>query len=216
MGNRDRDRDRGRRGDQTRVNDRIRAPKVRVIDGTNNAQLGIMSSYDALRRARAMGLDLVEVAASADPPVCRICDYGKWKYEQAKQQKTKSKTTKVKEVKFRVGIDVHDYNIKMARAESFLEEGHKLRIVVMFKGRQMAHPEIGFELVKRIIEDLKTMGHCDVVPRQAGRNISTMLSRLPSTSANPGSPPTSTENEEEEEDDDEDEDTEGADNAPKS
>lgn len=133
---------------------------------------------DALRRARAMGLDLVEVAPTADPPVCRICDYGKWKYEQAKQQKTKTKTTKVKEVKFRVGIDPHDYNIKMARAESFLEEGHKLRLVVMFKGRQMAHPEIGFELINRAIDDLKTMGHSDVVPRQAGRNIGTMLSPL--------------------------------------
>jgi translation initiation factor IF-3 len=151
---------------------------VRVIDGTNNSQLGVMSSMDALRRARAMGLDLVEVAATADPPVCRICDYGKWKYEQAKQAKSKVKTTKVKEVKFRVGIDVHDYNIKMAHAESFLEEGHKLRLVVMFKGRQMAHPEIGFELINRAIEDLKTMGHSDVVPRQAGRNIGTMLSPL--------------------------------------
>ena len=137
-----------------------------------------MSAADALRRAKAMGLDLVEIAAAADPPVCRICDYGKWKYEQAKQQKNKDKTTKLKEVIFRVGIDVHDYNIKMAHAESFLAEGHKLRVQVTFKGRQMAHPEIGFQLITRVIDDLKTMGHSDVVPRQAGRNIGTMLSPL--------------------------------------
>ena len=137
-----------------------------------------MSVSDALRRAKSMGLDLVEIAASADPPVCRICDYGKWKYEQAKQAKSKIKVTKLKEVKFRVGIDIHDYNIKMARAESFLAEGHKLRVQVTFKGRQMAHPEIGFQLIARVIDDLKTMGNSDVVPRQAGRNIGTMLSPL--------------------------------------
>lgn len=137
-----------------------------------------MTAVDALRRAKSMGLDLVEIAANAEPPVCRICDFGKWKYEQAKQQKNKIKTSKLKEVKFRVGIDPHDYNIKMARGESFLEEGHKLRVVVMFKGRQMAHPELGFQLIQQIIDDFKTMGHADVVPRQAGRNIGTMISPL--------------------------------------
>ena len=182
---------------------------MRVIDGTNNAQIGVMSAADAVRRARSMGLDLVEIAPNADPPVCRICDYGKWKYEQAKQQKNKAKASKLKEVKFRVGIDPHDYNIKMARGESFLDEGHKLRVVVMFKGRQMAHPELGFELIRRIIDDLKTMGHADVVPRQAGRNIGTMISPLAKHLRKPRFTAHFDANATEDEDDDEEEDGHG-------
>jgi translation initiation factor IF-3 len=181
---------------------------VRVIDGTNNAQLGVMSPGDALRRARAMGLDLVEVAATADPPVCRICDYGKWKYEQAKQQKNKAKTTKLKEVKFRVGIDPHDYHIKLARGERFLGEGHKLRVQVMFRGRQMAHPELGMELIRRVIEDLKTMGHADVTPRQAGRSIGTMFSPLPKHLRKPRFSHIEDDGSEEEDDEEDDQDEE--------
>jgi len=167
--------------DFIRINERIRASKIRVIDGTTNQQLGVMSTGDALRKAKSMGLDLVEVTSKTVPPVCRICDYGKWKYEQAKQKKDKdkTKTQKLKEVKFRINIEDHDYNIKMARGERFLDEGHKLRVQLMFKGRQMAHPEIGMDLMHRIIEDFKTMAHVDAKPRQAGRNIGMMLSPLP-------------------------------------
>jgi len=145
-----------------------------------------MSPQEALRKAREFGLDLVEIAPKAVPPVCRICDYGKWKYEQAKQKKHQAKAGgKLKEVKFRVGIDPHDYNIKMARGERFLGEGHKLRIQIMFRGRQMAHPELGMELAKQVIEDFKTMGNPDVMPRQAGRSIGMMISPLPKDQRKP-------------------------------
>jgi len=163
------------------VNDRIRAPKIRVIDGASGAQLGVMSSYDALQLARQRGLDLVEIAANAQPPVCKIIDFGKWKYEQAKHEKEKHKTkaSKVKEVKLRVGIDPHDYNIKLTRAEDFLMHNDKLRVVLQFKGRQMAHPEIGMQLMHKVIDDLKGSGHPDMMPRQAGKMITMAMSPHP-------------------------------------
>ena len=162
------------------MNERIRAPKVRVIDGDSDRQIGIMLTSEALKVAKAKGLDLVEVSANANPPVCRIVDYGKYKYDQKKKQKeTPKKTHKIKEVKFRVGIDPHDYEIKMTRGEHFLSHGDKLRVQLMFRGRQMAHKEIGFELMNKVKEDLKTMAHVDMEPRAAGRNITMMLSPLP-------------------------------------
>ena len=168
------------------MNERIRAPKIRVIDGTTNKQLGVMASYEALQVAKKMGLDLVEVSANADPPVCRICDYGKYKYDEAKKKKeSTTKTTKIKEVKFRIGIDPHDYGIKMTRAERFLMHGDKLRIQLMFRGRQMAHQELGFELANQIKTDLLTMAHVDMEPRKAGRNITMMLSPLPEAQRKP-------------------------------
>ncbi|MFN0130888.1 MAG: translation initiation factor IF-3 [Verrucomicrobiales bacterium] len=165
-----------------RVNDRIRAPKIRVIDGASGAQLGVMSAFDALQIARQRGLDLVEIAANAQPPVCKIIDFGKWKYEQAKHEKEKHKTkaSKVKEVKLRVGIDPHDYKIKLTRAEDFLMHNDKLRVVLQFKGRQMAHPEIGMQLMHKVIEDLKGSGHPDMMPRQAGKMITMAMSPHPS------------------------------------
>lgn len=164
-----------------RVNDRIRAPKIRVIDGSSGAQLGVMSSFDALQIARQKGLDLVEIAANAQPPVCKIIDFGKWKYEQAKHEKEKHKVkaSKVKEVKLRVGIDPHDYKIKLTRAEDFLMHNDKLRVVLQFKGRQMAHPEIGMQLMHKVIEDLKGSGHPDMMPRQAGKMITMAMSPHP-------------------------------------
>lgn len=143
-------------------------------------QLGIMNTRDALDRAKGMGLDLVEVATTADPPVCRIIDYGRYKYEQAKLQKNnKSKTTRLKEVKFRVGTGTHDYNIKMARAESFLAAGHKVRIQLQFKGRENAHQNLGFEVMNKVIQDMKTVGSVDQQPRLAGRAIGMVLTPLP-------------------------------------
>ena len=164
----------------TRINDRIRAPKVRVIDGTTGEQLGVLVTSDAIRRAKRMGLDLVEIAATVNPPVCKIIDYGKFKYEQSKQKKeqNKSKASKLKEVKFRVGIDPHDYRIKLVRAEDFLYEGHKLRVQLMFKGRQMAHKELGFELMEQVRDDLKGVSQVDMEPRMSGRNISMQFSPL--------------------------------------
>lgn len=163
----------------TRINDRIRAPRVRVVlaDGQ---QLGVMSSREALMKAQSLGLDLVEIAAQVDPPVCKIVDYGKYKYEQAKLKKVKSKnSTRMKEVKFRVGTGQHDYNIKMGRAETFLEGGHKVRFVLQFRGRENAHKELGFVMMKRIVEDLKTMGQVDQEARLNGRAIGMIITPLP-------------------------------------
>jgi len=173
------DKNRGRFRDMTRINDRIRAPKVRVVLA-NGDQLGVMTSRDALIKAQSLGLDLVEIAGQADPPVCKIVDYGKYKYEQAKLKKQKSKSsTRMKEVKFRVGTGQHDYNIKLGRAEGFLDTNHKVRFVLQFRGRENAHKDLGFVVLNRIIEDLKTMAQVDQAPRLNGRAVAMILSPLP-------------------------------------
>jgi translation initiation factor IF-3 len=165
--------------DQTRVNDRIRAPKIRVV-GPDGQQLGVMNVRDALLKAQSVGLDLVEIAAQADPPVCKIIDYGKFKYEQAKLKKQKSKSsTRMKEIKLRVGTGAHDYNIKMGRVEGFLDTGHKVRVIIQFKGRENAHKDLGFVAMTKIIDDLKTMSNVDQAPRLGGRVIAMTLSPLP-------------------------------------
>ena len=141
-----------------------------------------MATHVALRMAKERGMDLVEISASADPPVCKIVDYGKYKYIQEKHKKEAhkhAKHSKVKELKFRIGIDPHDYSIKITHAEDFLAEGHKVRIQLQFRGRQMAHQELGFELAQRIKKDLATMGHADMEPKMAGRNINLQISPLP-------------------------------------
>ncbi|HWB04777.1 MAG TPA: translation initiation factor IF-3 [Verrucomicrobiales bacterium] len=164
----------------TRVNERIRAPKVRVIDGETNSQLGVLTPAEAMQIARSRGLDLVEVAAEAKPPVCKIISYGKWKYEQSKHNKDKGKQKggKVKEIKFRININEHDYLTKLQHGEEFLDHNNKLRIILQFRGREVAHPEIGMQRMNKIIEDLKTMSHVDMSPRQSGRSISMTLSPL--------------------------------------
>lgn len=157
-------------------------PKVRVIDGVTGQQIGVLPTGQAQRMAKERGLDLVEISASADPPVCKIVDYGKFKYEQEKKKKEAAKhqkLSKLKELKFRIGIDPHDYLIKIAHAEQFLVDGNKVRIQLMFKGRQMAHQELGFELAKRIQEDLGTTGNLDQAPKMAGRNINLQMTPLP-------------------------------------
>jgi translation initiation factor IF-3 len=163
----------------TRINDRIRAPKVRVVN-SHGEQLGVMTAREALEKAKSVGLDLVEIAGQADPPVCKIIDYGKYKYTQAKLKKGKSKTsTRMKEVKFRVGTGEHDYNIKLGRAETFLDGNHKVRFVLQFKGRENAHKDLGFVVLNRIIEDLKSMAAVDQPPRLNGRAVAMILSPLP-------------------------------------
>jgi translation initiation factor IF-3 len=165
--------------DQTRVNDRIRAPKIRVV-GSDGGQLGVMTVRDALIKAQMQGLDLVEIAPQADPPVCKIIDYGKFKYEQAKLKKQKSKSsTRMKEIKLRVGTGQHDYTIKMGRVEGFLDTGHKVRVVIQFKGRENAHKDLGFVAMQRIIEDLKLIANVDQPPRLGGRVVAMTLSPLP-------------------------------------
>ena len=174
------DQNRGRYRDMTRINDRIRAPKVRVVT-SDGQQLGVMTSREALLKAQSVGLDLVEIAGQADPPVCKIIDYGKFKYEQAKLKKQKSKSsTRMKEVKFRVGTGQHDYNIKLGRAEGFLDANHKVRFVLQFRGRENAHKDLGFVVLNRIIEDLKTMAQVDQTPKLTGRAVAMILSPLPS------------------------------------
>lgn len=165
----------------TRVNERIRAPRIRVVYGEDSQQLGVMTTREAIDKAKSVGLDLVEIAPKADPPVCRIVDYGKYKYEQSKLKKTsKSKgPVKMKEVKFRVRTEEHDYNIKCARAEKFLDEGNKVRIQLQFRGRENAHREIGFEVMEKVKEDLAGMSQVDMNPKLAGRAISMVLSPIP-------------------------------------
>lgn len=163
------------------MNHRIRAREVRVINGATNEQLGVLKLPDALRKAEELGLDLVEVAPNANPPVCRIVNFGKYRYELAKQEKDKKTNSgsKVKEVKFRVNIDNHDYLTKIRHAEEFLDKGNKLKVQLQFRGRQMAHQELGMAVVLRVKEDLATMGNVDMEPKLVGRAINMVMSPLP-------------------------------------
>ena len=163
-----------------RINERIRAREVRVIVASSNEQLGVLRLDEAIRRARSMGLDLVEIAPNAQPPVCRIVDFGKFRYDLSKQEKDKKQTTtKVKEIKFRVNIDEHDYLTKVRHAEDFLDKGNKVKVHLQFRGREMAHQDLGVLVVKRVREDLAGMAHVDMEPKLVGRAIGMTLSPLP-------------------------------------
>lgn len=166
--------------DKVRVNERIHARQIRVID-ENGEQLGIMHPSDALRTAYDRGLDLVEVAPQAAPPVCRIMDYGKYKYQQSKRAKESKKhqhTVTLKEVKYRPKIDDHDFDYKTNHVREFLQEGNKVKITIMFRGREMAHPEFGQEILARVIEAIKDISQDHPDPtrtRLEGRNMSVVL-----------------------------------------
>ncbi|GAB4165723.1 MAG: translation initiation factor IF-3 [Terrimicrobiaceae bacterium] len=165
-----------------RINERIRAREVRVINGVTNEQIGILRTDEAIKRAKALGLDLIEVAPGAVPPVCRILDFGKFRYDLAKQEKEKKNTAgRVKEVKFRVNIDEHDYLTKIRHAEEFLDKGNKVKIHLQFRGREMAHQELGMDVVQRVKSDLATMGHVDMEPKLVGRAIGMTMSPLPAS-----------------------------------
>ncbi len=162
------------------MNGRIRAREVRVILASTKELLGVMKTSDALRKANQLGLDLVEIAPNAVPPVCQIVDFGKFRYEQSKLDKERHHaTSRVKEVKFRVNIDEHDYLTKVRRGEAFLDKGNKVKVQLQFKGREMAHQELGEALVMRIRDDLSTMSQVEAPPRKAGRSITMMLAPLP-------------------------------------
>ncbi|MEC8244587.1 MAG: translation initiation factor IF-3 [Verrucomicrobiota bacterium] len=162
-----------------RKNDKIRAREVRVI-GPEGDMLGVMPPEEALKIAKSHGLDLVEVAASARPPVCRILEFGKYKYELSKNKRNKEKTAKrIKEAKFRPRIEEHDYLTKVRRSEKFLHQGNKLKITLMFRGREMEHIELGMDLVKQAIQDLSGVGKADDQPKLNGRFIIVTLSPLP-------------------------------------
>jgi translation initiation factor IF-3 len=164
-----------------RVNGKIRAREVRVI-GVNGQQLGVFSLADAITMARSHGVDLVEIAATANPPVCRLVDYGKFRYEQAKKEKEAKKhqhANKVKEIQLSANIDPHDFTVKLGRAIDFLCEEMKVKISLKFRGREMAHQEYGFQIVQRFISEVAPYGHPDAPPKLIGKGISTMLSPLP-------------------------------------
>lgn len=153
---------------------------MRVINGITNEQLGVMRIEEALKTARSLGLDLIEIAANAQPPVCRIVDFGKFRYDLSKQEKDKKNTAgRVKEVKFRVNIDEHDYITKLRHAEEFLDKGNKVKIHLQFRGREMAHQSLGMDVVRRVKDDLATMGHVDMEPKLVGKAIGMTLSPLP-------------------------------------
>jgi translation initiation factor IF-3 len=160
------------------VNEQIRIPQLRVVD-EEGEQLGILDRNEALDIARERGLDLVEVAPNARPPVCRIMDYGKFKYEEskkAKRAKQKQHQQRVKTVKFRPKTEEHDYAFKKKHIVEFLEEGSKVKVVVMFRGREMAYVQLGQRIVERLLEDLQDVAMLDDDPKLEGRNLTLMVS----------------------------------------
>jgi translation initiation factor IF-3 len=168
-----------------RRNHRIKVPQVRVIS-PEGKQLGILDTPKAVNLALEVGLDLVEVAPNAVPPVCRIMDFGKYVYEeQKKHSHTKPTGSKIKEIEFTARIEQHDYETKLRHAEEFLDHGNKVKMRLKFRGREMAHTEIGFNVMKRAVADLAAMGHADSDPKLIGRNIHVMLTPLPPNKRKP-------------------------------
>ncbi len=162
---------------EPRINGEITAREIR-LQGAEGEQLGIVSLYEALRQAEEAELDLVEIAPNAQPPVCRLMDYGKFKYQNAKKQhaaKLKQKQIQIKEVKFRPGTDENDYQIKLRNVIRFLEEGDKAKITLRFRGREMAHQEIGMAQLKRIEADLAELAVVEQFPKLEGRQMVMML-----------------------------------------
>ncbi len=170
-------RNRGPKG--LRRNERIRASSVRVI-GPEGTNLGVMPPQKALGLAKGVGLDLIEISPSAKPPVCRILDFGKYLYEESKKNKeSKQQTSKLKEVKFRVRIEDHDFETKLRRAESFLDHGHKVKLSLQFRGRENEHRDLGFERINKAIEELSGVAAADNEARLVGRQVTVILSPLP-------------------------------------
>jgi len=168
-------------GTFVRVNGKIRAREVRVI-GVDGKQLGVLGLGEALTMARANGVDLVEVAPNATPPVCRLVDYGKYRYEQAKRDKESKKhqhATKVKEVQLSPKIDPHDLGVKIGHAIDFLSEDMKVKVTLKFRGREMAHTEFGFQVVEKFLAEISAYGHPDFTPKLNGKAINLMISPLP-------------------------------------
>ena len=166
-----------RRAPATRINERIRVPQVRVI-GDDGEQFGVMDTRDAIRAAREKGMDLVEVAPGADPPVCRIIDYGRFQYEakkKANEAKKKQVVIVVKEVKFRPGTDEHDYSYRMKHAREWLQEGDKVKATIWFRGREMTHRELGARILEKLAHDLEDIGEVEIAPRMEGNQLFTIF-----------------------------------------
>ena len=164
--------------DGPRVNEDIRVPQVRLIDEAGEMQ-GVLTTRDALLRAYAVGLDLLEISPNADPPVVKILDYGKFKYEQQKKKneaKKKQKVIEIKEIKVRPNIDENDYQVKMRAMKSFIEEGDKVKVTLRFRGREMAHQDIGIKVLERIRAELETETKVEQMPRMENRQMIMVLS----------------------------------------
>ena len=158
---------------EARINERIRAPEVRLV-GPKGEQIGIVSINDALKLAQEADLDLVEVAPTARPPVAKLMDYGKFKYEaavKARESRKNQTQTIVKEIKLRPKIDPHDYGTKRGHVERFLKAGDKVKVTIMFRGREQSRPELGFRLLQRLAEDVEGLGFVESQPKQDGRNM---------------------------------------------
>ncbi|WP_376693547.1 translation initiation factor IF-3 [Wenzhouxiangella sp. EGI_FJ10409] len=163
---------------KTRRNEDITAREVRVV-GSEGDQIGVMAIRDALARASEEGMDLVEIAPQAEPPVCRIMDWGKFRFEQSKKAQAarkKQKQIQIKEVKFRPGTDDHDYDVKMRNLRRFIEEGDKVKVTLRFRGREMAHQELGLEILQRVEKDMAEETVVEQRPRMEGRQMVMMLS----------------------------------------
>ncbi len=164
--------------DLPQINERIRFPQIRVID-TDGGQLGIMLPQEALQLAEEKGLDLVLLSDKADPPVCRIIDYGKYKFEQekkAREARKKQHTADVKEVKMRYKIEEHDYRVRINQAERFLKDGDKVKATVMFRGREIQHSDLAETLLQRMATDLQEVAEVQQSPKKEGRNMMMLLS----------------------------------------
>ncbi|MGE3810530.1 MAG: translation initiation factor IF-3 [Candidatus Nanopelagicales bacterium] len=162
---------------EPRINERIRVPEVRLV-GPNGEQVGIVRIEDALRLAAEADLDLVEVAPMSKPPVCKLMDYGKFKYEsalKAREDRKKQVNTVIKEMKLRPKIDDHDYETKKGHVVRFLKQGDKVKITIMFRGREQSRPELGFRLLKRLADDVADLGFVEYSPKQDGRNMIMVL-----------------------------------------
>ncbi|GAB4217989.1 MAG: translation initiation factor IF-3 [Synechococcales cyanobacterium] len=174
-----------KRSDLPNINERIRFPKIRVID-TDGKQLGIMTPRDAQRMADEKELDLVLLSDKADPPVCKIMDYGKYKFDQekkAREAKKKQHTAEVKEVKFRYNIGEHDYNVRLRSAQQFVADGDKVKATVMFKGREIQHTDLAETLLMRLAKDLEAVAEVQQAPKKEGRNMTLILSPRKATPA---------------------------------
>jgi translation initiation factor IF-3 len=164
--------------DGPRVNEEIRIPQVRLID-QNGEMIGVMSAREAVQRAYSVGLDLVEISPNADPPVCKILDFGKFKYEQQKKRneaKKKQKVIEIKEIKVRPNIDENDYQVKMRAMKTFIEEGDKVKVTLRFRGREMAHQDIGVRVLERIRAEMDPMSKVEQMPRMENRQMVMVLS----------------------------------------
>jgi translation initiation factor IF-3 len=160
-----------------RINDRIRNPEIRLI-GADGENVGVVTPARAMQMAEEAGLDLVEISPNAEPPVCKIMDFGKYKYETQKREaeaRKKQKIIEIKEIKFRPGTDTHDYDVKMRSVFKFLEEGDKVKVTLRFRGREMAHQDLGLELLNRVAADVVDAGKIESMPRLEGRQMVMMI-----------------------------------------